>query len=289
MIRYEAHLPLMNSNKPFKEHLGVRTPGDSFIVNWHQSLEIIYLISGDIEVVTNDVGVRVSPGEIAVVNSSYIHDISCYTESCYYCLIININFLSDFGIKIDELEFDRLVKSERVRSLCHRIMETCQKREQSYELVAKADILVLVSELFVNHSKRREELAERDKDGKLDVAKEIIKYLQQSFAEKLTLESIGNAVGYNKYYVSHVFKSVVGVTVMTYLNMLRVFHAKELLKTKKYTVSEACRSCGFDNLSYFTRTYKKHMGRLPSADFEMAKATPRQAALIGADNSGVKI
>ncbi len=281
MIRYETHLPLMNSDKPFKEHLSKREAGDNFIVNWHQSLELLYLVDGDVEVITNDVGVRLAPGDLAVVNSSYIHDIVCYTKSSYYCIIVNIDFLSGFGIKIDEIEFDRLVRSERAKNLTLKIMELCREKPDGYVLTAKADILTLATELFVNHSKKRDELGEPDGAGKLDMAKEIIKYLQQSYAERLTLETISDSVGYNKYYVSHMFKSVVGVTVMTYLNMLRVFHAKELLKTKKYTVGEACRLCGFDNLSYFTRTYKKHMGRLPSEDFEKKEEVPAPSYSCG--------
>lgn len=266
----------MNNDKPFKEHLSVREAGDNFIVNWHQSLELLYLLYGDVEVITNDVGVRLRAGELAVVNSSYIHDIICHQKSSYYCIIINIDFLSGFGIKIDELEFDRLVSSERVKRHVLEIMELCREKATGYELLSKAAILTLVSELTIRYSKRREELGARDGAGKLDVAKDIIKYLQQSFSEKLTLEAISDAVGYNKYYVSHIFKSVAGVTVMTYLNMLRIFHAKELLKTKKYTVSEVSRMCGFDNLSYFTRTYKKHMGRLPSTDFEKVEEPKNQ-------------
>ena len=274
MIRYETHLPLMNSEKPFKEHLSKREAGDNFIVNWHQSLELLYLVDGDVEVITNDVGVRLTPGDLAVVNSSYIHDVVCYTKSCYYCIIVNIDFLSGFGIKIDEIEFDRLVRSERARNLTLKIMELCCNKPDGYVLLTKADILALATELLINHSKKRAELGGQGGNGKLDVAKDIIKYLQQSYAEKLTLETISDSVGYNKYYVSHIFKSIAGVTVMTYLNMLRVFHAKELLKTKKYSVSEACRLCGFDNLSYFTRTYKKHMGKLPSEDFEKKEEVP---------------
>ena len=154
MIRYETHLPLMNSDKPFKEHISNREAGDNFIVNWHQSLELLYLIDGDIEVITNDVGVRLVPGDLGVVNSSYIHDIVCYEKSSYYCIIININFLSDFGIKIDEIEFDRLVRSERIKKLTLDIMQVCAEGQRGFELVAKANILSLVSELFIKHSKK---------------------------------------------------------------------------------------------------------------------------------------
>lgn len=271
MIRYETHLPLINSNKPFKEHIAYREAGDSFVANYHQSLELIYLLSGSLEVITNDVSVRLAPEELAVINSSYIHDMVCHTALQYYCIIINIDFLSDFGIKIDEVEFDRLVRSPRAKELCVKIMELCTERPQSYELLAKAAILSLVSELYVEYSHPRTE--QTSGCGSVDAVREIIRFLRGHYDEKLSLEAISTAVGYNKYYVSHVFKSVVGVTIMTYLNMLRTHHARELLKTKKHSVGEVCRMCGFENLSYFTRTYKKYVGSIPSKESERIESS----------------
>lgn len=273
MIRYETHLPLINSDKPFKAHYAKRSVGDSFIVNWHQSLELIYVEEGEIEVITNDVPVRCASGDLAVINSSYLHDIIPRTECGYYCIIVNIDFLGNFGIKIDEIEFDRLVRSPRARELCLHIRELCDSESENYGLVVKADILTLVSELFVNHSRPRDEHGKVGA-GRLDGARDVIKYLQGHFSERLSLDDIADAVGYNKYYVSHVFKSVTGVTVMTYLNMLRAHHARELLKSRKHTVGEVCRMCGFENLSYFSKTYKKYVGILPSKEGEQSAVQP---------------
>ena len=266
MIRYETQLPLIDRDKPFKENFSSKDAGHIYTAHRHQSLELFYLFDGDINMITNYVGVRVSAGELAVVNSSYIHEIIFNKASSYYCIIVNIDFLKNFGIKIDEVEFDRLVRSERVTALVKRIRETCTEKANGYELIAKADILALAAELLVNYSKKRSDLCETDAAGALDIAKEAVGYIQLHYTEKLTLEEISDAVGYNKFYVSHVFKTVVGVTVMTYLNMLRVTYAKELMKNKGYTVGEACRACGFENLSYFTRTYKKYRGVPPSSD-----------------------
>ena len=284
MIRYETHLPLLNSAKPFKEHFANREAGDNFIVNWHQSLELLYVTDGDVEVVTNDVSVRARGGDLAVVNSSYLHDIICHSRCSYYCLIINIDFLVDFGIKIDEIEFERLVSTPRVRELINRIRSLCEAKDKNYELVAKAEILSLISELFVKHSHPREKDSELG-GGRIDGAREIIKYLQGHFGEKISLDTISAAVGYNKHYVSHIFKSLTGVTVMTYLNMLRIFHARDLLKTKKHTVSEVCRMCGFENLSYFTRTYKKYVGALPSREHvEEKKSEPEKKVTVSEES-----
>lgn len=269
MIRYETHIPLMNKEKPFKERIVTVAKEDkNFIVNLHQNLELLYLIEGDIEVITNGVSVRLAIGDIAVVNASYIHDIVYHSNSRFYFIIINIDFLSEFGIKIDKIEFDRLVRSEKAKKLILAIMEICQEKPEEHVLIAKAGILSLVTELYVNHSKVRNEFYGNYSKEKFEITKNIIEYIKQNYAQKITLKTISEVVGYNKYYVSHVFKSIVGVTVMTYLNTFRIFIARELLKTKKLSVSEVCYTCGFDNLSYFARTYKKHIGNTPSADID---------------------
>ena len=269
MIRYETHIPLMNKEKPFKERIVTVAKEDkNFIVNLHQNLELLYLIEGDIEVITNGVSVRLAIGDIAVVNASYIHDIVYHSNSRFYFIIINIDFLSEFGIKIDKIEFDRLVRSEKAKKLILAIMEICQEKPEEHVLIAKAGILSLVTELYVNHSKVRNEFYGNYSKEKFEITKNIIEYIKQNYAQKITLKTISEVVGYNKYYVSHVFKSIVGVTVMTYLNTFRIFIAREFLKTKKLSVSEVCYMCGFDNLSYFARTYKKHIGNTPSADID---------------------
>lgn len=48
-----------------------------------------------------------------------------------------------------------------------------------------------------------------------------------------------------------------------YRNDLRLHLAQTKLQSGEYTVSEAAELCGFSNLSYFTRLYKKQFGRLP--------------------------
>lgn len=52
--------------------------------------------------------------------------------------------------------------------------------------------------------------------------------------------------------------------MISYLNMVRCEHARELLQMGKLSVSECASLCGFQNSSYFTKTYKHYIGELPS-------------------------
>jgi len=70
-------------------------------------------------------------------------------------------------------------------------------------------------------------------------------------------------VGISKFYLCREFKAYTGSSILQTVNLLRCTQAKLLIEGGA-TVSQAALSCGFDNLSYFSRTFKKLMGALPS-------------------------
>jgi AraC-like DNA-binding protein len=59
------------------------------------------------------------------------------------------------------------------------------------------------------------------------------------------------------------FRDYTGKTPVEYRNDIRLENAAVLLGSGEYTVSEAAESCGFSNLSFFTRLYKRRYGHTP--------------------------
>ena len=78
-------------------------------------------------------------------------------------------------------------------------------------------------------------------------------------------------VGFSKYYLCRTFRQITGSTVVDYLNSLRCAHALQLLSSGEYTVGECAEKCGFRNLSYFAKVYRRYRGCSPSD--ELGKAS----------------
>ncbi|MEG2570295.1 MAG: AraC family transcriptional regulator, partial [Clostridia bacterium] len=93
-----------------------------------------------------------------------------------------------------------------------------------------------------------------------------VAYINKNFAHALTIEDISASVGFSKYYLCRMFKELTGQTVFEYLNFVRCVRAKLLLGTGEYNVSQVAELCGFSNLSYFTKQYKRNVGTLPSKE-----------------------
>ena len=81
--------------------------------------------------------------------------------------------------------------------------------------------------------------------------------------EKISLEDISRSVLCDKYTLCRDFKKYTGQTVFENLNRYRCIKAAELLNDGK-SVAEAALLCGFESFSFFTKTFKKYMGSLPS-------------------------
>lgn len=91
----------------------------------------------------------------------------------------------------------------------------------------------------------------------------IIAELEKHYRDKITLDDLARKYGISKFYLSRQFKKHTGSPVGEYLIMLRINHAKELLKYSDCTISEIAGLCGVTNVSHFIRMFRDREGKTP--------------------------
>lgn len=264
---YEPHVH-KDPSFPIIFHLDTMKKHHSdFLPHWHENLEILYVLQGTINVIADADSVIASKEEIIVINSNNVHYIqSLADESIYYCLIIDQKFCEEFNLDIGEVVFQRQIKDRELREKYEIIKEEFQSQKTLYKAKIKAATMDLVISLYRNYTILESSLSKQIKNNKIEVIKKAIRFIQYNYTQNLSIQSISEEVGVSKYYFCHIFKEVTGYTTVNFLNTVKCTNAKKLLQSGKYSVEEAALLCGFDNLSYFSKTYKKHMNRLPSSD-----------------------
>lgn len=259
---YEIH-KMTNERFPFIFHDSVIS---SHILppNWHENVEILIFTEGEATVRLDDREYTVHPGDVAVVNTGCIHGISsAYVRR--YCLIVDNEFCEENGIDVAALEFTEFFSDPALLQSFHGLAEEIRHFKE-----AKGDplalptvrhrVLGILLYLCRNHLYGKQ--AKRESDPSYGTVKRVIRDLQ-GFQGKVTLEEISARAHVSKFHLSHEFKRITGTTVFEYLNALRCENAAKLLRSDM-GVSEAATAVGFDNLSYFSRTFKRYMGVLPS-------------------------
>lgn len=105
---------------------------------------------------------------------------------------------------------------------------------------------------------------ERKEKEKGDAADRIKKYIDEQFSDaELSLEQIGNALNYNKKYISAVFKSKFKIGVADYLRNVRLQHACTLMEQGFSSVKDIAYLCGFSDPLYFSKVFKYQLGKSP--------------------------
>lgn len=101
----------------------------------------------------------------------------------------------------------------------------------------------------------------QDQNRPIRMAKQ---YIEEHYAESLTLEQVSGVVGLSPSYLSTVFKKDTGVTFLEYLSSVRMDMAKQLLKNTSFTVADICEKVGYSDVRYFTKSFKKYSGLKPN-------------------------
>lgn len=91
----------------------------------------------------------------------------------------------------------------------------------------------------------------------------ICQYIEENYAEKLTLESIAREVGYSKFYAGRIFKQATGITIIDYVINVRLDRAKELLSSSEKSIKQISYMVGYQDPNYFTWSFKKYLGMTP--------------------------
>ena len=89
-------------------------------------------------------------------------------------------------------------------------------------------------------------------------------FLDEHYKEKLSLESVASHFFIDKHYLARLVKEHYGVTLVTYLQQVRITHAKRMLRFTDKSIEEIGLECGIRELNYFSRVFKKLEGVSPS-------------------------
>jgi len=264
---YEHHIMLGNDKLcPFKSHSS-KDSRDT-VCNWHRNIELLHITKGSGVVQYGAEELPVCKNDTVIVNSGALHRIYSESGLDYYCLIIDERFCLENGIDTSRLRFSPIARDvllgNAVITAAEEIKQYEAAKEKSLTAAARMryTVLMLLIMLCENYSNPEENMSEATSSSERYI-KKVIEYLNDNLTEHITLEGLASVCGITKYHLAREFKRYTGQTIFSYLNVARCKRADACL-AEGMTATEAALECGFESLSYFSRTYKKIKGYSPS-------------------------
>lgn len=94
--------------------------------------------------------------------------------------------------------------------------------------------------------------------------KKVVDYIDLHYAEHVEIDKLAHMTNLHAVYLGKLFKDNTGFTIKAYLNKVRIHRAEQLLTIGKHSVSEVAEQCGFQDIYYFSKVFKKTKGYAPS-------------------------
>ncbi len=117
-----------------------------------------------------------------------------------------------------------------------------------------------------------------------DRLKIILQYMQDHYAERITLEQIADQLSLSRSECCRFFKRATGQSLISYLNHLRLNKSIDLLKDPELSLSDIAVAVGFCNQSYYTDCFRKIKNITPKKYRELTFRRPKDVLPLDVDS-----
>lgn len=249
--------------------------------HWHDYVEIIYVKAGELFLSINKKQFVGIAGDIFIINEEELHEMYVEdTTTLYYAFLFPIKYLN-FEMK-DFVEnsylqalYNKLIvfinklptTSKAYSEICNQLellIKLNKSKETAYQFGTKIALLNIIYFLIKeNLIKENESRYSTSKNNKLNLLKNITSYIYENYNNKLYLSTISLKFNMSPKYFCKFFKDNFNKTFTEYINALRIEKSMDMLINTDLPIMDIAFSNGFENFSYYIRTFKNLVGCTP--------------------------
>ena len=230
----------------FCERFDERSNIWNFQEHKHDCIELIYFLYGNARVITGQTSVQASFYDMIVYPKGMLH-----TESLQFDHHQEIICL---WVDVPGLEFSDILrvqdKDAQLKWLLENIHAEYKSRTPNRPLIdhyVKAVLLLIGRHCF-------------EKRTESDMVSRVVLYMQDHLTEPISVQQLADMVYVSKSYLSRLFKQKTGVSLMDYLNSLRMESAKAMLVASNLNTEEIAYQTGYHSTKFFYRAFRAYTG-----------------------------
>lgn len=293
--RYHENKQHGKTHFPFAIYYG-RIPDmfTSYPLHWHEEIEIIYVLRGKGIVTLNGTAAEAGEGDLFFFMPGDLHAMSQYNQHSfsYFNIIFNLRLLmnddqTDYcsQVYLKQYEEHRFRIPLRISTghpqylnLLRCLTPILERRlimGNGMELFIKGQLFLL---FYYLEGLKIDNPLSSDKILYVDKMKKILRFLEHHYMEPLTVSQAADLCSFSPSYFMKFFKAFTGTSYIQYVNQYRLEQAAWRLLHTNLSVLNISEECGFENHSYFIRSFKKKYGTTPLAYRKAGEASAQNPA-----------
>lgn len=251
---------------------------------WHERLELFLPLDGAARFRMGEQEVQLEPGELLVVDNLKLHHVVDFPGFDTRVIVISFQpefvyslgspthdyaFLLPFYSKVERRPHIVRAHDAAATEVHHALTRLLEcyfggTAKPFFQAGSKAFLLELLYHL-ASHFRASEVMKwefMRQQERSLRL-KKLFDHINARAAEKLSVSAAARLAGMSAPQFMKTFKQVAGMTLVAYLNHVRLAQAARLLRETDRTIAEIATATGFSDQSYFDKRFKRAFGRTP--------------------------
>lgn len=247
--------------------------GSYFPNHWHDAIEIIYMIKGELAVTVESASCHLQEGQCFLINSCVIHSTKCTSPNIGIVFQIPIDFIKVYIPEVQQLQFilddlsDNPVRQTKLTIFKDTLLQmqiADDVRPEGYILRFNSLLFEILFQLYHNFSVKVFQANLNHKAKDLNRLNNVLSYTAQNYNRPISIDEISKIAFLESGYFCRFFKKHMGLTFLEYQNEVRLSHIYQDLITTADTLQHILERHGFTNYKRFRRMFFEHFNATPS-------------------------
>lgn len=251
-------------------------------LHWHDEFEFIYVTEGNIYVQVENQKFLMEENSSILINMNILHSVEKGTKekSTLRSLVFNSSIIADSPESVFWQKYIQPFKNSRnidfiyldgqldwhktLIKLMDSAWEKMAAEDDDYENQVRFNITSAFHLLLSKNQIKSDSSTSSQKQilRKIQI-KKLLTYINENYTKEITLEDLSKQCDISESSCLRLFNEFTKKTPIQYIKQLRIEKANELLKSTDLSITEIALSVGFNDVSYFIKSYKEIFGKTP--------------------------
>lgn len=246
--------------------------------HFHNLIEIGVCLDGQGQMILGEEEVEYKAGMITVIPANYPHRTVSEGDSYSYWNYLFFDpqrFLREYyateplfvsGI-LEQMQKGAFVVgtkgSKEIRFLVHKLLQAGHSRQEGSELekqLKKTYLSALCLEIAQNNREKKVRQRILGADNQISPA---LDYIEQNYTKTFKVADLSEVCHMSETHFRRIFIETVQMTPIEYVNLIRIQHACERMRTTRDSMDEIARSVGYTSTATFNRNFRAIAGTSP--------------------------
>ena len=208
----------------------------------HHKYEVYYEIEGSRRYFIEDAAYIVNAGCVVLIGENQIHKTASLGDTASSRIVMK--------------------QQNHIQGLLQQLLALQEETSPESDALRKMLLATLLLELKDLCRQQQEQGGENGRVSN-HIVDQIQAYIAEHYAEKLTLTGIASQFYISPYYLSRLFKKSINLSLIEYINGVRIKAAQNLIEKSNESISDIAEKTGFMTTAHFRRVFKDATGLSP--------------------------